>query len=262
MKRITNISVCVCLALLSTFTACKKAEDVTPTPTPTTPTTPTTTTTSTPSPKVGSVDGVLVSLRVDMNTVTAGYPITLTTENAVASFFTSTGATTFVDAGTVSVNSINLEKQTNYTYYKTATTGMTPSDMGFNSTNSSWSVGGAGSVPAFNYDHNVPFPKFTGTIPETVTRSSGLSISVGGDISNADSIILFMVKDTVSLIRTFSGNATSISLSASDLTAFPAVTDKSAILEIVPYRVTMKAQGSKNYAFIKEYAAVRMVNIN
>jgi hypothetical protein len=197
-----------------------------------------------------------------MNTVTAGYPITLTTENAVASFFTSTGATTFVDAGTVSVNSINLEKQTNYTYYKTATTGMTPADMGFNSTNSSWNISGAGSVPAFNYDHNVPFPKFTGTIPETVSRSSGLSISVGGNISNADSIILFMVKDSVSLIRTFSGNATSISLSASDLSAFPAVTDKSAILEVVPYRVTLKAQGTKTYAFIKEYAAVRMVNIN
>jgi len=211
---------------------------------------------------VGSVDGVLVSLRIDMNTVTAGYPITLTTENAVASFYTATGATTFADAGTVSVNSINLEKQTNNTYYKTATTGMTPADMGFNSTNSSWSVGGAGSVPAFTYSHNVPFPTFSGTIPESVTRTSGLSISLGSTVSNADSIILFMVKDSVTLTRTFAGTATSISVSAADLAAFPAVTDKSAMLEIVPYRVVLKMQGTKKYAFIKEYAAVRMVNIN
>lgn len=227
---------------------------VTPTPTPTSPS-------STPTPTVASVDGVLVSLRIDVTTVTAGIPFSLITESAVASFYSTTGGTTMVDAGSVSVNSLSLTKQSSNSYYKTATLGMTPSDLSFSS-GSNWSVGGAGSIPSFTYNNSASFPSFTGSVTDSViTRSSGLTISLSGNVSNADSVILFVAAGSTSVVKVVSGSAASVTLSASELSGLPVVTNKTAFLEVIPYRVLLNTFSSKHYAFIKEYALVKSVNI-
>ncbi len=227
---------------------------VTPTPTPTSPS-------STPTPTVASVDGALVSLRLDVTTVTAGIPISITTESALASFYSTTGGTTMIDAGTVSVNSLSLEKQSSNSYYKTATIGMTPSTLSFSS-GSSWSVSGAGSVPAFTYNNSADFPSFTGTVNDSIiTRSSGITVSLSGNVSNADSVILFIAAGSTSVHKTVAGSAGSITLTASDLSGLPVVSNKSAFLEVIPYRVLLNTFGTKHYAFIKEYAFVKSVNV-
>lgn len=256
MKKLISIPVIAAVVLTGTLGSCTKK-----TTTPTTPTT-TTSSTTTPTPAVGSVDGVLVSLRLDVVTVTMGIPVSISNENATASFYTATGGTTMADAGAVSVNSIALAKQSNNTYYKTSGVGMTPADLDFNSNNSNWSVAGAGGVAGFTYNHSVSFPDFTGTVPDSIARASSLTVSLSGKVSNADSVILFIAAGSSSVYRTVSGSATSVTIPASELSALPVVTNKTAIVEVVPYRVTMSTQGGKNYAFIKEYAAVKMVNIN
>lgn len=246
-----------------TVASCKKDEPTTPTTTtPTTPTTPTTSAASAPTPYVGNVDGLLLSLMLDLNTTTAGYNVKVKTENALATFFSATGGSTMVYGGPVSVNSISLDTMSNNSYYKTATVGMTPSDLDFDGGHANWSIGGSGSVPAFSYDYNSTFPTFSGTIPESITRSSGLTISLGSNVSGADSVIVFIAKGSTSVTRTFAGSASSATIPASDLAAFPAVTDKSAILEVVPYKVITRNQSGKTYAFVKEYAAVRYVNMD
>jgi hypothetical protein len=167
-----------------------------------------------------------------------------------------------VDGGAVSVNTFALTKQSNNSYFKTAGMGMTPADLDFDSDNSNWSVGGAGSVPAFTYNHSVAFPDFTGTVPDSIPRANALTVSLSGKVSNADSVILLVAAGSTSVYRTVAGTASSVSIPAADLATLPMVTNKSAIVEVVPYRVTVSTHGGKHYAFIKEYAAVKSVNVN
>lgn len=262
MKKLAIIFASVCIAFAASISSCKKdTTNVTTTPT-VTPTPTTTATPTAPAPTVSNVDGAMVSLKLDFAYNAGGFPVSITTENALATFFASTGSTgTMVDAGTVSVNSIALEKQTNNSYYKTATVGMTPTSLSFGTTTSSWSVGGAGSVAAFTYNHSVTFPNYTGTMPDTVTRSSGITVTFTGKVSNADSIIVMIAAGSTSILRTYPGTAASATISAADLGALPVVSDNTGIIEVVPYRVTLKMEGTKNYAFIKQYAAVKNICI-
>lgn len=252
MRKLTIIPVVVCITLAGSMVSCKKSSNNNTTPT---------TSTSTPTISMGSVDGGMVSLKTNVTTVTSGFPVTITTESAVASFFSATGGSSMVDGGTVSVNSNALDKQSNNSYTKTATIGMTPSDLGFGTNNSNWSVGGAGSVPAFTYNDNATFPAFTGSVPDSIVRGSGVTVSLGGNVSNADSVILFIVHGSVTVMKTFAGSASSATLTSSDLSSLPVVTDKSAIMEVVPYRYTTSTQGGKHYAFVKELAVVKSINI-
>jgi hypothetical protein len=257
MKKITTISILAFLAISGAVTSCKKSSSTTPAPTPTTPTSSGTT----PSPAMGNVDGGFVSLRTEMTTVTAGIPFAITSETGLATFFTATGNNSaFIDGGAVSVNTNVLAKQSNNSYLKLASIGMTPTDLSFSS-GSNWSIGGAGSVPAFTFNHTVAFPTFTGTLPDSIVRSSGITVSLSGKVSNADSVILFVAQGSKYVSRTVAGSASSVSISATDLASLGVVTDKSAVLEVVPYRVTLHTQGSKTYAFIKELASVKNINI-
>ena len=138
MKNLTIIPALACIVIAGSITSCKKSSS---TPAPSTPAT----TTSSPTISVGSgVSGTLVSLKTDVVTVAAGMPFSVTTESGLATFFTSAGATSsFTDAGTVSVNSTQLDQQSNKSYLKTASIGMTPSTLNFSSNNSNWNVAGA-----------------------------------------------------------------------------------------------------------------------
>lgn len=257
MKKITTIPILACIAIAATVSSCKKDKNTTPTPTPTP-----TPTSNTPTINTGSVDGALISLVTESTTVTMGIPVTVSTETAVASFYSVTGTGgTMIDGGTVSVNTYALDKQTNNSYTKVASIGMSPSSLNFSSNSSNWSVGGAGSVPAFTHNDNASFPDYTGTLDSVVTRSSGITVSLSGKVSNADSVILFIAAGSTYVSRTVAGSASSVTLSASDLASLPAVSDKTAILEVVPYRYTVQNKGGKNYAFIKEFAATKSINI-
>ncbi|MCW3122489.1 MAG: hypothetical protein JWQ38_1981 [Flavipsychrobacter sp.] len=225
----------------------------------TTVTTTPTSSTSTPSPNAGNVDGALISLKVDVST--SGYVVT--TETALATFFLATGnSSNLGEAGTVSVNSYNLDRQNNNSYLKSASVGQTVTSLNFSSNDSKWVVSGLNTVPAFSYNHNVPFPTFTGSIPDAITRSNGVSVTFTGNVADADSVIIFIVKNNTSITRTFPASAASGAISASDLAGLPVVTDNSALMEVVPYHVTLNMQGSKKYAFIKERAVVKNININ
>jgi hypothetical protein len=237
------------------ISSCKKAS--------TTPTTPTPTTSSNPSPVTGNVDGALISLRLDLASVVAGFPITISTDNGIATFFTATGnSSSFVDGGAVSLNTYALAKQSNNSYLKTATTGQTPDNLNIADGTSNWVVAGAGSVPAFTYANSYPFPDFAGTIPTSITRSKGLTVTLGSSVNNADSVIIFIVtNDHKSLTRTFVATAASATISATDLGTLPAVSDNTALIEIIPYRLNTSRQGSKVYAYVKEHAYTANINI-
>ena len=265
MKKITLIAA----AAITLAASCNKVDT---TPTTTTPTTtPTTTGPTAVTPSFGNtsnLSGALISVQMKYSTQPTGSPIPveLISEIGTAVFYSPAGSGTMADAGTVSVNTVNLDKATNNSYTKLATTGLTPSTLNLMSgspATSSWNVGGSSGVAAFTYDHTTPFPSFTGTMPSSITKSSGVSFTfTGGTVTGADSVIVVIAAGSSSFTKTYSKAAGTITISASDLSGLPTVSDNSATLEVCPYNVIEVVKNGKNYFAVKEQAVVKNININ
>lgn len=235
------------------------------TPDPVVPTTTTTTQNTGPTPQVptqSNVDGVLAAIKMNFKIEQSGFTIDVVSEVGVASMYASTGSSTIVDAGTIKLNTNALDKNSNNSYSKTATTGQTPADLGLSS-GANWDVSGAGSVSAFTHNHGTTFPKYTGTMPTSITKANGLTLTFSSsNVSNADSVYVFIASGNNSFIKGYAANAGSITVTSSELSNLATVSDNTAILEILPVKIDLVTKNSKKYAFVKEEANVRYININ
>ncbi len=236
------------------------------TTTPSTPTTPTNTSPTAATPTINSskVSGALISIQMKYSSQPAGVPmpVELNTEIGTAMFYATPGASDFTDAGTVSVNSNNLEKAANNAYTKLAYIGGTPSDLDFDG-GSNWNIAGSGTVTAFTYNHTSSFPKYTGDVPTSVTKSSGVTFTFNSStLSGADSVLVLVAAGSVSVTKTYGVKAGTVTISAADLSALPTVTDNSGIIEVCPYNWVEVTKNGKNYVAIKEQAVVKNININ
>lgn len=232
---------------------------------------------STPIPGAAT-GGALVSLRTFFSFDVSKFspvplpvpipPVDVTIESASASFY-GTSTTTLVDAGAVNVNSNSLEKQSNNAYITNPGFSATNYDnisLDFN-TGSNWNVAGSGSVTAFSYNYTASFPSYSGLsgLPETITKSSGLTINIGS--SNADSIYVAIISGNTSsstgtVIKRYGPSAGNVTISSADLAPLVATgTDGIAYLEILPFRYTIQSFNTKNYAFVKLAAYVKNVKI-
>lgn len=252
--------------ILLTLNACKKDNTTTNNTTATSPVP------SPVTPTIGSgVDGALVSIRVaftyDPNKF-ASFPIAVPTvdleaETATA-VFGNLATSSYSNAGTVSVNTHSLDKLTNNSYVKTA--------FDYTSRNfsldfdggSNWSVGGSSDVTAFTYNHTDAFPNFTGraSMPETASTSSALTVNLN-TISNADSVYVVFANNSNQIIKRLGASPTSVTFSAAEVASLGTTSgNATAILEVCPFKVKLQTINTKQYAFIKEYAAVQYVTIN
>lgn len=262
MKQLFKVTI-PALAIMLGVASCDKA-----TTTPTTPTNPTPTTPTAPTPVTPAVGGnywgVMVALKMEFSyTVTgAPFPVSLDYDMAVANFYNGAGSSTVVDAGTVSVNSNNLEKQTNNSYYVSATTGLTPSSLGY-SNGVQWQVAGGNGIPSINYTHSGSFPEYSGTLPSEIDRSKDLEITLGSDVTGADSVYVVIITSDKQIIKAFDGNPApaKATITASELGTLSAVSDNSAYLEVVPFTYAMPVISGKQFVAIKETASVATVNI-
>ncbi|RYE22855.1 MAG: hypothetical protein EOP51_12225 [Sphingobacteriales bacterium] len=213
------------------------------------------------TPTFGDVNGSLAAVQMKYSMEQMGFPIDISYETAVATF--TNGSTTLVDAGTVSVNGINLEKQTNNSYLKMATTGLTTADLKYSS-GVDWSVSGTGNIPTVSYKHGTNFPEYTGTVPTEITKANGLSFTFNtSNTMNADSVYVFVgASNGKTFIKGYAPNAGTVKITASDLSGLPTVTDKTAYLEVLPVKFDVQSFSGKPFVFIKEQAIVRNVNIN
>lgn len=233
----------VALSLSIFISSCKKD-----TITPTTPTTSTTPTTPTP----GDADGVLAAVRtkISVNTPVIGtvsYDIGL----AVAAFGSTSAnfaAGTFTDAGAITSNTKTLTKQSNNTYmYQLGTTDYTGIDY---SSNVSWTVAGAGSIPAFSKNLGNVFPTFpTITSGTTINKSSAFTIT-NDAVSGADSILYVITSGNNTLKKTLVGTATSCTFSVSELSVLNATT--SALIQVNAYNATLEIVSGKKIYYVNE----------
>lgn len=256
------------VALLAFSTSCNKDSD---SPTPNPPTNPNVPDPANPDPTqsgptpatpvISGAYGTLISVIMKYSVTNEFLPDPIVVESQVGiAAFPAANSTDFLPAGTVSVNGYDLEKADNNSYYVTATAGMTPSTLEF-SGSSEWSVSGAGSIAAFTYDHIISFPNFTGSLPSSITKSNGVTVSLDGSVNGADSVYLVVTAGDQYIQTAVGGNASSISLSAAELQNLPVVSDNTAFLQIVPFRVTLETLNSNQYAFVKQQAVVTAVNI-
>ncbi len=231
---------------------------------------------SAPSPTFsGDVKGSLVSLRTSFSYdpnkfINPKPPIALPVvdvdaETAVAAFSNDFSTAVYLDAGAVSVNTKSLDKLSNNTYTKLAFDYTSPTlDLGFGS-GSNWSVAGNGDVPAISYNHTTTFPNYSGKadLPETVSSSSDLTITLTGKISSSDSVYVLLANNSKQILKRVGGGASSVTISASDIATLGTTGgNATAILEVCPWNFTIETISSKKYAFVKEQAVVKYVKIN
>ncbi len=165
--------------------------------------------------------------------------------------FTDDGFNSYINAGTVSLNGVQLSSASNGTYYsQPSQTQPTGIDL---SSGVSWSVSGGSGVPAFDHDVNsFPMPTL-GAISanETVVRSNGYTMSTT-QVAGADSV-LFLVGHVA---KTLSGNATTCSFTPDELSALQTGAN---VVQIAAYKYTDQMFGGKKIYFGKE--AVRSVSV-
>ncbi len=223
------------------LTGCNKADDATPE-------NPTNNTGSAPSVTMSDGYGVMAAVKSVSYTTVAGITVPVEVNTAVAAFSSSMGSSTFVDAGTVTINSKSLTKSSNNAYaYQNLT-----DPLSFGTV--TWNVAGSGSVPAISYTDNKPFPDYSGfsSLPSTITRSAGLTVSLGSAVSNADSIYVIVTDyDKHTLIKRLAGNAAQCVIGASELAGFTA---GQGMLQVVPWSYKDEDFNDKKFYFVLEAA--------
>lgn len=203
------------LSLLVVFNACKKDDeddDDDNTPTVTTP--------ANPTPTPNDADGVCVSIQ-SASVVSVPVIGTQTTFLGLAVAAFPNGANTFASAGTVTVNSESLAKQTNNSYVYTPSAS-NATGISFSNAND-WSVSGEGSITGFNYSNSTDIPMI-GDLTAGETVSTGGSFSLGialnnsfTDLNNADSIYYGVYGPDGQLIHATGGGTTSHTFTASQM---------------------------------------------
>lgn len=230
------------------LTGCKKSNETT---------TPTTPTASTPTIQIHDGYGALAAVRSVSYTTVAGVTIPMEVNTAVAAFYASTGSSTLVDGGSVTLNSKSLTKSSNNAYsYQNLTDPLTFSTI-------TWNVSGSGSVPAISYTDDRPIPDFSGfsTLPTTVTRSAGFTISLGSAVTGADSVYVVLTDySNHTLIKRVGGSASECAFSSSELASFTA---GQGMIQVCPWNYKPEDFNSKKYYFVIESAYTRQgITIN
>jgi hypothetical protein len=232
------------------FTGCsKKSEEVTP-PTPTN-------NGSSPTITISDGYGALAAVRSVSYTTAGGYTIPMEVNTAVAAFFASAGSSTFVDGGAVTINSKSLTKSSSNAYvYQTLTDPLTFSTI-------TWSVSGSSSVPAISYTDDRPIPDYSGfsSLPATITKSAGVTISLGSAVSNADSVYVTVTDyNNHQVLKRVAGDANECVFSAAELSNFTA---GQGMVQVCPWNYKSEDFSSKKYYFIIESAFTKQgITIN
>ena len=184
--------------------ACKKKKDEPASPS----TTPTTT-----YPTIGQVTASY--MYIDM--VSAGMGISLDS-TATARFSESQSSSTTINAGTVTLNGVQLDNMSN-SYYS-------PSSTPLNINNAlTWSVTGSGTLSAFSHSFMPSYAKYTGgsLLPDSCIKSSGITLNITG-VTNSPSlplkstpIMVSVSQGTVFAYKTMSGTSGTVSFSPSEI---------------------------------------------
>ena len=190
--------------------------------------------------------GVFVAVKSVTTQEIGGYTVPIEVNTATVAFMESAGSSNMVDGGAVTLNSQSLKKVQNNAYIYDDF--LNPLDFG----TITWTAAGNGDVPAINKTNNRGFPTFSNQagLPASISKASGLNISLGNKVSNADSVIVLVGSNKKSAYKIVGGNAASVSFSSAELSDLEA--SSVGWVSVSPYNITNEIIGSKKYYFINE----------
>jgi hypothetical protein len=240
MKRIIqNTFLAVALATVI-VSGCTKTKDVIEDPTTNSPNT------GNGTPTIKDGYGSFAAVHSVSFTTVQGITIPLDVNTAVSAFYSAPGSSSLVDAGTVTLNSKTLTKSSNNAYsYQNLT-----DPLSFNQV--AWSVSGSSGVPAINYTDDRSFPDYSGynSLPATLTKANGLTVSLGGTISNADSVYVIVSGGDKYVLKHMAGNASQCTFSASDLSIIG--NTPFGMIQVAPWNYKKEDFNNKPYYFVLE----------
>ena len=233
------------------LSGCKKNSDSPATPAAATPSS------SAPSVTVNDGYGAMAAVKSVSYVTYAGYTTPVEVNTAVAVFMSAQGATTYVDAGTVTLNTKALTKSTANAYvYQTLT-----DPLSFGQFN--WNVSGSSSVPAISYNNPNPMADFSGynSLPSTVTKANGVTITLGSSVSDADSVYVVVADyNNHRVMKRLAGYIGQCTIAASELSGFTA---GQGMVQVCPWNYRTQTFSGKKFYFINESAYTKMgITIN
>lgn len=249
-KTISTISI---LALALMLASCSKDNDEVATPADGGSSNPPASNTSS-APTFEDGFGTLWAVKSITIQQTPGLPFPIEMELGIGSavFPTDAGATTFANAGTVTLNSTTLAKAPNNAYYSQVSVAE-PTGIDFSS-GVHWTVAGAGEIPAVDRNVTFPFPTMGEiTSSTTVTRSNGYTLTVQ-NVSGCDSVV-FVVG---SVHKVKPAGSTSCSFSASELSGLAAGSSQALV---AAYKYEDETIGGKKMYFGKEIARSKSITV-
>jgi hypothetical protein len=232
------------------ISGCNKTEDLIPE-------TPSTSNPSPPSITVNDGYGALAAVRSVSYTTIAGITIPLEVNTAVAVFSTAMGSGTYVDGGTVTLNAKGLTKSSNNAYsYQNLTDPLSFSTV-------TWNVSGSASVPAISYTDDRQVPDYSGfdALPNTISKATGVTIALGSQVTNADSIYVVVTDyDNHQILKRVAGNVSGCVISPAELAVFTA---GQGMIQVCPWNLKSEDFNDKKFYFILESAFTKQgISIN
>ncbi|MBL7766685.1 MAG: hypothetical protein JNJ58_11355 [Chitinophagaceae bacterium] len=210
------------------------------------------------TPNFATGDGFLVAVKTVTKTTVAGFPIETILGTGVAGFG-NLSAATYNDAGTITLNTKSLGKQSNnsYVYIPTATD-ITGIDF---SSSINWSVGGAGSVPAFTHSATAQGMPSAGDISgsfTTISSGSDFTLSTTAVPSGADSVYFQVAGPNAVIVKRMSGTSSAATFTAAELATLG---KGSGSVVVAPWNYSSATYSGKLIHVVNELALSRVVEI-
>lgn len=227
-----------------------------------------------PGTRAYDVYGILCAERSTIDiTDTAGTNNSYMYRTEKAYFTNSTTPSSYVLAGNVSVNNVNLPLDSmlygvhvvDYSCYQNYDVSNTWLDNSVNH----WMVSGGEYTPPIDAYVPATFPDFTGTLPHSFSHTSDLSFTFNSsNTTDADSayIILYFTgfifrSNTVSAkngVATISAASLHAELNDNNYQEY----SSSALINVVVYTDTVQTFNNKRFAFIKQRSVTASIAIN
>lgn len=204
-------------------------------------------------PTVPGADGLCVAVNNTTFTTQAGFSVAIELGLAVAVFYDAAG-TKYVDAGTVTVDSKELDKSESFYYSYTSTSGEKFSNP------ISWSSTGSSDYEAFTQDVSLDFPQMSEITSGDINTTQDYEITLKSAITNADSIIVVISGGSNAFQTTlpYTGE-TVISISSADIKDIGAA--ETGIISLTAYDYVLETVGDKKIAFVNQGNVTKTVKV-
>lgn len=207
-----------------------------------------------PTPTIGEGYGTLSAVET-VTTFDPGFGVPvqeIPLGIAAAVFFDGANYDSFVNAGAVTAEGENLSQYENNSYAFTPDQN-NPSGLDFGST-ATWTVGGAGDIPAFNHTTSIGFPGLGAITSDETVPGTGDYVLTVASVSGADSVY-FMLGG---VIHVEAGNATSSTFTEAEIDGMGTGAN---FAQVAPYKIESAMKSGKQFFFVMEKVKTQSVTI-